>query len=661
MGYMQGKYTREYFLKEDADGNPTAFGAEGWDLYQHENGRPRDWNRALLDQIDFAGKTVLDIGCGRGEATKYAKEQGAARVIGLDFSPAACDLARELHQRNGLEIELICDDLAAFTSNLDEHVGPHTTFDIVVMLNVVEHIPRTELTQSMSTLVARLHDKSVVLLNTSVFPVDNDVLAEGLKEEARDSSDQSEETFGMHCNRFTRESLQTYLEGFGLQTIESSAHFYVCPSAPLSAEARSWTALAAAGYPVVPHADYEDQYEHSHTVDAGTPKTDNRYTPSWQRIHGGRLDGREIYVANDLQWQRDILAGTHDKFLFDCAERMDLDGHVVLDVGGHIGYHALRFADLVGETGKVYSFEPNAANRKRMQANFDRNRDLGDRIEILDFAIGAEEGVAEFVFSESIDSGQSSGSFLAGVDTPAPTADYQKLRFQHTLTRVATLDDLQRSGAFEAAPTVVKIDVEGAELSVLEGALACIRACHPTFFVELHSPIAVMQVFRLLHSAGYEITFLDDTAENNACVRAQYAPEQFATIDGVRRMSALAIDTLVNRATRAIRELRISHENEQRLQRLADANLVKAEVDRVSALLDAHGAAPGDLPAESDKEAIAALQCEIDRAGRALADGKAREHAVRVEYQDYVDRRFENRLRRLAKKLIGRHQADPGS
>ncbi len=56
--------------------------------------------RALLP--DFQGKTVLDLGCGYGWHCRYAQEQGAARVLGVDLSQKMLDRAREINAVSGV-------------------------------------------------------------------------------------------------------------------------------------------------------------------------------------------------------------------------------------------------------------------------------------------------------------------------------------------------------------------------------------------------------------------------------------------------------------------------------------------------------------------------------------------------------------------------------
>ena len=48
-------------------------------------------------------------------------------------------------------------------------------------------------------------------------------------------------------------------------------------------------------------------------------------------------------------------------------------GNIVIDIGAHIGYYTLIFAELVGDSGKVFSFEPESKNFELLTKNVDVN------------------------------------------------------------------------------------------------------------------------------------------------------------------------------------------------------------------------------------------------------------------------------------------------
>ncbi|MCJ7744067.1 MAG: class I SAM-dependent methyltransferase, partial [Dehalococcoidales bacterium] len=267
MGYMKHKYTRVYFLKKDADGNPTPYGAEGVEAF--EKGGIRLIDEDILRRLEFLGKVVLDFGFGRGEAIKYALDKGATKAVGVDFSEAANAIAADFLRDYGTRVELYCEDALEFLklyvlSRASEH------FDIVLMLDFIEHVPRSELAELLKLLRSAMSQRGIVIINTPVFTVDNDVIKEGLKAKARDTSDHFEETAGMHCNRYTRQSLQRFLQRCGYQAI--SGHVFVSKTPkplPQRGNPGPWRKALIQGYPVKAFApDEPEVFEYVSPSDA---------------------------------------------------------------------------------------------------------------------------------------------------------------------------------------------------------------------------------------------------------------------------------------------------------------------------------------------------------------------------------------------------------
>jgi len=65
-------------------------------------------------------------------------------------------------------------------------------------------------------------------------------------------------------------------------------------------------------------------------------------------------------------------------------------------------------------------------------------------------------------------------------------------------------------GADEPAPDVIKIDVEGAELQVLEGGRRLLAEHRPLLLMEIHHICQMFGVKNLLHSLGYQLSILDE-------------------------------------------------------------------------------------------------------------------------------------------------------
>ena len=84
------------------------------------------------------------------------------------------------------------------------------------------------------------------------------------------------------------------------------------------------------------------------------------------------IDGHKIYLD-----PTDILQlstrGFHEPYLTSIAKEDIKEGDIVIDIGAHIGYYTLIFAKLVGETGKVFAFEPHPDNLALLKKNIEIN------------------------------------------------------------------------------------------------------------------------------------------------------------------------------------------------------------------------------------------------------------------------------------------------
>ncbi len=72
---------------------------------------------------DFAGKNVLDLGCGLGWHAAYAIEHGAAHVTGIDISEKMLEKARQINGREGIEYRREAFEDSEF---------PENSFDVVI-------------------------------------------------------------------------------------------------------------------------------------------------------------------------------------------------------------------------------------------------------------------------------------------------------------------------------------------------------------------------------------------------------------------------------------------------------------------------------------------------------------------------------------------------
>jgi FkbM family methyltransferase len=245
------------------------------------------------------------------------------------------------------------------------------------------------------------------------------------------------------------------------------------------------------------------------TVDASEAIENLRWCP----IQSGPLVGRSLYMNPEARaYQGTMLQGTFDRFLFDYIDRTNWSGKVIYDIGAHIGYHTLNFAHRVGLEGRVFSFEPHPLHLERLKVNLSRNTDLAARVTLMPIAVSNNAGYLEFFCTESVEGGGSSASFIEGASTPFPRSNYTQ--YQAIQVEAARLDDLVTAGRC-LPPDLMKIDVEGAESLVIEGALDTLRKYKPIILMEVHSLPNMLHVTTLLLPLGYSFDLLKE--EDRRC------------------------------------------------------------------------------------------------------------------------------------------------
>lgn len=250
----------------------------------------------------------------------------------------------------------------------------------------------------------------------------------------------------------------------------------------------------------------------------------NRLRPDWHTILGGPAQGCHIFVAAQMPAFQEMVQGTYDAYFWDEVAGRDLTGATILDIGGHIGYHSLCFARLVGPTGSVHVFEPNPHNLQRMQQNLHANSEAAGAVQVHPIALADRRGDIEFSFSANIDDQTSSGGYIAGSHKPLADRIYASAGFTSATITTTTVDDFARDHGLSSID-LIKIDVEGAEHLVLAGARCVLQRMRPDILLEIHSPEAFVGVCEVLIPLGYKLRVLREEGESRFFIRACIATE----------------------------------------------------------------------------------------------------------------------------------------
>ena len=154
------------------------------------------------------------------------------------------------------------------------------------------------------------------------------------------------------------------------------------------------------------------------------------------------------------------------------------DGHV-LDVGANIGYTAGVFARVLTAGFLVYAFEPEEKNRAGLLRNV-RRMGLSDRIRLIPAAAGSRIGTV--LFWRNPASHADSRVLTDALSRAKPmSSDLQEVE-------MVTLDSFASRHIGSAPVRFVKIDVQGYELSVLEGARTLLESTGITLATEVSRP-----------------------------------------------------------------------------------------------------------------------------------------------------------------------------
>jgi FkbM family methyltransferase len=157
------------------------------------------------------------------------------------------------------------------------------------------------------------------------------------------------------------------------------------------------------------------------------------------------------------------------KALFEAGEVEHLrayvvEGGTVIDVGANIGFFTLKFAAWVGDSGRVFSIEPE-------QRNFDR---LSQRVN--------QHGYISRVSLVKAAAAEKTGEVMLAINKTNPMD--HRLSDSGILVRAITIDELCAICDWQEV-CLVKIDVQGAEGRVIAGAIETIKRFSPALFVEI--------------------------------------------------------------------------------------------------------------------------------------------------------------------------------
>ena len=192
------------------------------------------------------------------------------------------------------------------------------------------------------------------------------------------------------------------------------------------------------------------------------------------------IAGRGAYEA---RFSRELLAAVRP-------------GDTVWDVGANVGVYAAQFVEQ--GAANVVCFEPAPAAIAALRDRFLRT----SKVQVMPIALAKERGVAAFAAD-----GASPNNQIGGSNTSLPTIEIQVRSGDEALTEFAL-----------PHPNVMKIDVEGYELEVVEGLPTILSSKQlRAVFIEVHFALlhdrkldeAPGAILRTLRQHGFAVSWVD--------------------------------------------------------------------------------------------------------------------------------------------------------
>jgi len=213
----------------------------------------------------------------------------------------------------------------------------------------------------------------------------------------------------------------------------------------------------------------------------------------WARIEAG--PAREIWIELNPRTGQNYLQGNAEPKVQSVLEKHLRPGMIFYDLGANIGLFSLLAARLIGETGKVFSFEPDPEIAARLRRNIARN--AFTNISVVQSGVWSFSGNCNFIVADPCSPDRGIGKF-------AELSERDDM--PGTLTPCVSLDDFIQTAP---PPDAIKCDIEGAEVEAFRGAEKLLESSRPWIVCEMHSETIGQAVRNQLQGFGYTFEPVD--------------------------------------------------------------------------------------------------------------------------------------------------------
>lgn len=207
--------------------------------------------------------------------------------------------------------------------------------------------------------------------------------------------------------------------------------------------------------------------------------------------------------TNDLLGYRLVREQQFEPSVRQAIRTIIKPGMTALDIGANLGYYSLELSRLVGSTGTVVAFEPQITMMAELKANLELNAVRN----VITCPIALSDEGGDRTFFVPPPGHESMGSLKNNGRTSMPLT---------TKVPCSTLDEAVQALKIDRID-FIKMDVEGAELQVLQGARTLLTGSkRPTVVFEAYEAncapfrYCVFDLLKRFDQIGYKLMQLDE-------------------------------------------------------------------------------------------------------------------------------------------------------
>lgn len=196
----------------------------------------------------------------------------------------------------------------------------------------------------------------------------------------------------------------------------------------------------------------------------------------------------KFYLPNPEDYIQKVIIDTESFYELDMLKDIEekvSNNDLILDVGANIGNHSIHFAKICN--CNVLSFEPQKEVFSILNENI-RLNNLSSLVKAYNIGIGARNTKGNLTIIDKNNSGTGKIEFDENGEIIVKTLD-------SILKKYTNINDLK----------IIKIDVEGRELEVLQGARGIINKFNPMIYIEIQSSNLFEEISLFLSKYGYKV------------------------------------------------------------------------------------------------------------------------------------------------------------